>query len=227
MPLVAADELDAAVVDVLLDPPVPGGLGRRRAREAEKNRGEEARLGRTASDRFAHDRHDITIRQGGGVTRPPGAAAFSGLRGACPRRRRGAKGHTPLGRAPWKAENHGSTLARLAHLDVLPLARSAPLRSSLRPRASRRATPHRLPSRRRRRRAASLAKIYAVALAAEAQDSTAAEPFLDLLDLAIANADAPGALAAGSAAIDALVTGTTAGLDGMGPTAIAYPIARS
>jgi hypothetical protein len=68
----------------------------------------------------------------------------------------------------------------------------------------------------------SLAKGYAAALAAEAQDSTAAGPYLDLLDRAIANPDAPGALAAGSAAIDALVTGTTAGLEGMGPTAIAF-----
>lgn len=70
--------------------------------------------------------------------------------------------------------------------------------------------------------APSLAKGYASALEAEAQDSTAAEPFLDLLDLAIENPGAPGALAAGSAALDALVTGTTAGLEGMGPTAIAF-----
>jgi hypothetical protein len=63
---------------------------------------------------------------------------------------------------------------------------------------------------------------YGKALAAEAQDSTAAGPFLDLLDLAIANPEAPGALAAGSAAIDALVTSSLAGLDGLGPTAIAF-----
>ena len=70
--------------------------------------------------------------------------------------------------------------------------------------------------------APSLAKGYAAALAAEAQDSTAAGPFLDLLDLAIANPYAPGAQAAGAVALDALVTGTTAGLEGMGPTAIAF-----
>ena len=70
--------------------------------------------------------------------------------------------------------------------------------------------------------APSLAPGYAAALAAEAQDSTAAGPYLDLLDLAIANPRAPGALAAGTAAIDALVTGSTAGLDGMGATAIAF-----
>ena len=67
-----------------------------------------------------------------------------------------------------------------------------------------------------------LAREYAKALAAEAQDSTAAGPFLDLVDLVIANPETPGALAAGSAALDALVVGTTAGLDGLGPTAIAF-----
>ncbi|MEP7124093.1 MAG: hypothetical protein ABJE95_24410, partial [Byssovorax sp.] len=70
--------------------------------------------------------------------------------------------------------------------------------------------------------APSLAQGYAAALAAEAQDSTAAAPFLDLLDAAVANPFAPGAQAAGAAALDALVMGTTAGLDGMGSTAIAF-----
>jgi hypothetical protein len=70
--------------------------------------------------------------------------------------------------------------------------------------------------------ASSLAKGYAAALAAEAQDSTAAGPYLDLLDLAIANPHAPGALPAGIAALDALVTGSTGGFDAMGPTAIAF-----
>lgn len=70
--------------------------------------------------------------------------------------------------------------------------------------------------------APSLAQGYAAALAAAAQDSTAAGPFLDLLDLAIADPAAPGAQAAGAAALDALVMGSTAGLDGMGPTAIAF-----
>lgn len=68
----------------------------------------------------------------------------------------------------------------------------------------------------------NLAKGYAAALTAEAQDSLSAGPYLDLLDAAIMNPEAPGALAAGSAALDALVTGSIAGLDGMGPTAIAY-----
>jgi len=68
----------------------------------------------------------------------------------------------------------------------------------------------------------SLARRYAAALSAEAQDSLAAGPYLDLLDAAIAYPEAPGALAAGSAALDALVTGSIAGLEGMGPTAIAY-----
>jgi hypothetical protein len=66
-----------------------------------------------------------------------------------------------------------------------------------------------------------LAKAYAAAFEAEAKDSTSAEPYLALLDEAVAQPDAPDALAASVAAIDALVMSTAGGLDA-GPTAIAY-----
>ena len=42
------------------------------------------------------------------------------------------------------------------------------------------------------------------------------------LDLALRRADAPGALPAGLAAVDALVTGVVPGFEGMGPQAIAF-----
>jgi hypothetical protein len=67
-----------------------------------------------------------------------------------------------------------------------------------------------------------LASAYAAALQAEATDPGAAGPYLDLVDQAAAHPDAPGALAATVAALDALTTGSTPGLDGAGPDAIAY-----
>src|SRR5262245_60828502 len=65
-----------------------------------------------------------------------------------------------------------------------------------------------------------LAKAYAAALDAETRDSTSAAPYLALLDEAVANPDAEGALAAAVAALDALVFGTSLGLETIGPTAI-------
>ncbi|MCC6524039.1 MAG: hypothetical protein IT373_15370 [Polyangiaceae bacterium] len=62
------------------------------------------------------------------------------------------------------------------------------------------------------------AESYRAALAAEAADSSAASPYLDLLDRAVASPAAPGALAAGAAALDALVYGAGAGEQLLGPT---------
>ena len=67
-----------------------------------------------------------------------------------------------------------------------------------------------------------LAAAYAAAFQGEALDSAAAGPFLDLLDLALAHPEAPGALPAGLAAVDALVAASVPGFDGMGPEAIAF-----
>lgn len=68
----------------------------------------------------------------------------------------------------------------------------------------------------------SLAKAFAAALDAEAKDSTSAAPYLALLDQAVAEPDAEGALAAAVAALEALVNGSSTGMEGVGPTAIAY-----
>jgi hypothetical protein len=69
---------------------------------------------------------------------------------------------------------------------------------------------------------ADLGRAYEDALHAEAIDPAAAEPFLDLLDQAVANPDAPGALPAAIAAVDALVITSPPGFEGSGPHAIAY-----
>ena len=63
---------------------------------------------------------------------------------------------------------------------------------------------------------------YTDALRAEATDPAAAEGYLDLVDLAVAAPDAPGALPAVLAAIDALVTAWTPGFEGLGAHAIAF-----
>ncbi len=68
----------------------------------------------------------------------------------------------------------------------------------------------------------NFARSYVSALEAEAKDPTSAGPYLDVIDAAIASADAPGALPAALGALDALVTGNVPGFDGMGPSAIAY-----
>jgi hypothetical protein len=62
---------------------------------------------------------------------------------------------------------------------------------------------------------------YAAAFQAEAQDSTSAAPYLDLVDLALASPDAQGALPAALAGLDALVTSTVPGFDA-GAYAIAH-----
>jgi hypothetical protein len=67
-----------------------------------------------------------------------------------------------------------------------------------------------------------LGAAYAAAFQAEAVDSTRAAPYLDLIDLAVASPEAPGALAAVEAAADALVTGAIPGFDGVGPQAVAH-----
>ncbi len=66
------------------------------------------------------------------------------------------------------------------------------------------------------------AAAYGAAFQSEALDSAAAGPFLDLLDLAVMHPEAPGALPAGLAAIDALAEASVPGFDGMGPQAIAF-----
>src|SRR5580700_8199513 len=68
----------------------------------------------------------------------------------------------------------------------------------------------------------ALAAHYRAALDKEIDDPMSFGPYLDLLDEAVANPGAPGALAAGEAALDALVLGTTAGLEGAGRTALAF-----
>ncbi len=67
-----------------------------------------------------------------------------------------------------------------------------------------------------------LAAAYAQAFHAEALDSRSAAPYLDLVDTALANPAAPGALPATFAAVDALVTGSIPGFEGVGPQAIAF-----
>lgn len=67
----------------------------------------------------------------------------------------------------------------------------------------------------------SLSHAYTQALEAEAKDPLSAKPYLDVVDAAAAQPDAPGALAATIAAVDALVFRSTAGLEGM-PTAVAF-----
>ncbi len=66
------------------------------------------------------------------------------------------------------------------------------------------------------------AAAYAGAFQAEALDSAAAGPYLDLVDLAVTHPGEPGALPAGLAAVDALVTASIPGFDGLGPQAVAY-----
>jgi hypothetical protein len=60
---------------------------------------------------------------------------------------------------------------------------------------------------------ANLARAYTQALEAEAKDPLAARGYLELLDAAAASPDAPGALAAAIAAVDALVSRNPAGLE--------------
>src|SRR6185437_10990358 len=66
------------------------------------------------------------------------------------------------------------------------------------------------------------AAAHASAFQAEALDPAAAGPYLDLVDLALARSDAPGALPAGLAAVDALTTTTLSGFDSVGPHALVY-----
>lgn len=68
----------------------------------------------------------------------------------------------------------------------------------------------------------SFAHGYEEALHAEAIDPNAAEGYLELVEQAVAHPDAPGALPAALAAVDALATATTPGFEGSGPHAIAY-----
>lgn len=63
---------------------------------------------------------------------------------------------------------------------------------------------------------------YDAALQAEAILPTSADLYLDLLDKAVADPDAPGALAAAIAAVDALALATTPGMEGSGAHAVAY-----
>ncbi|APR84289.1 Hypothetical protein A7982_09638 [Minicystis rosea] len=69
---------------------------------------------------------------------------------------------------------------------------------------------------------ADFAHAYEEALHDEATNPTAAEGYLALVDLAVADPDAPGALPAALAAVDALVSATTPGFEGSGPHAIAF-----
>lgn len=69
---------------------------------------------------------------------------------------------------------------------------------------------------------ADLGKAFEDALHAEAVDPIAARPYLDLVDQAVAAPDAPGALAAGLAAVDALATASSASFEGAGAHAVAY-----
>jgi hypothetical protein len=66
------------------------------------------------------------------------------------------------------------------------------------------------------------ARAYVDAFQAEALDPGAAEPYLTLVDRAAASPEAPGALAAALASIDALTSVTLPGFEGMGPVAVAY-----
>lgn len=65
-------------------------------------------------------------------------------------------------------------------------------------------------------------RAYEDAIHADAVDPEAADGYLDVIDLAVRSPDAPGALAAGLAAVDALVTAATPGFEGTGPHAVAY-----
>jgi hypothetical protein len=67
-----------------------------------------------------------------------------------------------------------------------------------------------------------LADVYASAFQAEALDSTSAAAYLDLVDLAVAHPEAPGALPATFAAIGALVTGSIPGFEGTGEEGVAF-----
>jgi hypothetical protein len=67
-----------------------------------------------------------------------------------------------------------------------------------------------------------LSKAYAAAFEAEAKDSASVAPYLDLVDAALAHPDAPGALAAGLAALDAIAAGSVPDLEGLGSASIAY-----
>jgi hypothetical protein len=69
---------------------------------------------------------------------------------------------------------------------------------------------------------ADFSRAYEEALRAEATDPFSAAPYLDLVDLAVADPDAPGALPAALGAVDTLVTAGTPGFEGMGPHAVAY-----
>lgn len=66
-----------------------------------------------------------------------------------------------------------------------------------------------------------LAAAYAAALESEAKDSTAAEPYLALLDRVVAEPEAPSAIAAAGAALDALTSSSAGGLD-VAPTAVVF-----
>ncbi len=67
-----------------------------------------------------------------------------------------------------------------------------------------------------------LARAYEEALHAEAVDPNAAEGYLALVEQAAANPDAPGALPAALAGVDALVSAQTSGFEGVGPHAVAF-----
>lgn len=70
--------------------------------------------------------------------------------------------------------------------------------------------------------AAGLAQAYVAALQAEQRDPDAAGPYLDLIDRAVQSPDAPSAVAAVVAALDALVGSSTSGFEGIGQHAIAF-----
>lgn len=67
-----------------------------------------------------------------------------------------------------------------------------------------------------------LARSFAAAFDAEAEDPTAAAPYLAAIDMAVANPGAPDALATVIASLDALVFGATPNLDLVRDHAVAY-----
>ena len=70
--------------------------------------------------------------------------------------------------------------------------------------------------------AADFARAYEEAQRAEALDPAAAEGYLDLVDLAVTTPDAPGALPAVIAAVDALTSASLPALEGVGAHAVAF-----
>lgn len=70
--------------------------------------------------------------------------------------------------------------------------------------------------------APDFAAAYQEALQAEALEPTAAGAYFDILDRVVAAPDAPGALAAGLAAVDALATVSLPAMEGAGPHAMAF-----